>query len=59
MSNADVLYRLFTTILSRQGADPKTSWTAKLFAQGRNKNRAKGWRGSDGNEHRGADRRPR
>ena len=37
MSNADVLGRLFTTILSRQGADPATSWTAKLFAQGRNK----------------------
>lgn len=37
MSDADVLNRLFATILSRQGADPKTSWTAKLFAQGRNK----------------------
>ena len=37
MSDADVLNRLFTTILSRQGADPKTSWTAKLFSEGRNK----------------------
>ena len=37
MSNADILNRLFATILSRQGADPETSWTAKLFAQGRNK----------------------
>ncbi len=37
MSDADILNRLFATILSRQGADPETSWTAKLFAQGRNK----------------------
>jgi len=37
MSEAAVLDRLYTTILSRQGADPETSWTAKLFAQGRGK----------------------
>lgn len=37
MSDADVLERLFATIMSRQGADPETSWTAKLFSQGRNK----------------------
>lgn len=37
MSDADVLERLFATIISRQGADPETSWTAKLFSQGRNK----------------------
>ena len=37
MSDADILNRLFATILTRQGADPETSWTAKLFAQGRNK----------------------
>jgi len=37
MSDADVLDRLYATIMSRRGADPKASWTAKLFAQGRNK----------------------
>jgi len=37
MSNAEILDRLFATIMSRQGADPETSWTAKLFSQGRNK----------------------
>lgn len=35
MSNADILDRLFATIQSRRGADPATSWTAKLFHQGR------------------------
>jgi phosphoribosyl-ATP pyrophosphohydrolase len=35
MSTADVLDRLFATIESRRGADPTTSWTAKLFHQGR------------------------
>lgn len=28
------LSRLATTIASRRGADPETSWTAKLFAKG-------------------------
>ena len=28
------LDRLYTTIASRKGADPDTSWTAKLFAKG-------------------------
>lgn len=37
MSDADVLERLYATIESRRGADPETSWTAKLFAQGRPK----------------------
>lgn len=37
MSDTDILNRLFATIMSRQGADPATSWTAKLFSQGRNK----------------------
>lgn len=37
MSDANVLERLFSTIESRRGADPETSWTAKLFAQGRPK----------------------
>ena len=35
MSDIDVLNRLFATIESRKGADPDTSWTAKLFAKGR------------------------
>lgn len=35
MSDIEVLQRLFKTIESRKGADPETSWTAKLFAQGR------------------------
>lgn len=37
MSDADVLERLYVTIMSRRGADPSTSWTAKLFSQGRGK----------------------
>ncbi len=37
MSNAEILDRLYATIESRRGADPQTSWTAKLFAAGRNK----------------------
>ena len=37
MSDAQVLDRLFKTIESRKGADPDTSWTAKLFAEGRSK----------------------
>lgn len=28
------LDRLYTTIASRKGTDPDTSWTAKLFAKG-------------------------
>lgn len=31
---AEVLNRLFTTIQSRKGGDPATSYTAKLFAKG-------------------------
>ncbi len=31
----DTLSRLHTTILSRKGADPKSSYTASLFARGR------------------------
>jgi len=37
MSDAQILERLYATIESRKGADPDTSWTAKLFAQGRPK----------------------
>ncbi len=37
MSNEDVLFRLSETLASRRNADPKTSYTAKLFAKGRNK----------------------
>jgi len=37
MSDTQILDRLFATIESRKGADPDTSWTAKLFAQGRSK----------------------
>lgn len=37
MSDAQILERLFTTIESRRGADPSSSWTAKLFSQGRPK----------------------
>ncbi|PHS77390.1 MAG: phosphoribosyl-ATP diphosphatase [Rhodospirillaceae bacterium] len=37
MSDAQILDRLFATIESRKGADPETSWTAKLFAEGRSK----------------------
>lgn len=36
-TTVDVLTRLFETIVSRQGADPDTSYTAKLFSQGRTK----------------------
>ena len=32
--DARVLERLFAVIESRRGADPDTSWTAKLFARG-------------------------
>ncbi|MEQ8696974.1 MAG: phosphoribosyl-ATP diphosphatase [Bauldia litoralis] len=32
--DARVLERLFDVIESRRGADPETSWTAKLFARG-------------------------
>lgn len=32
-----VLTRLEATILSRQGADPESSWTAKLLAKGPDK----------------------
>ncbi|MBL4693416.1 MAG: phosphoribosyl-ATP diphosphatase [Magnetovibrio sp.] len=35
MSDAQILERLFATIESRKGGDVETSWTAKLFAQGR------------------------
>jgi phosphoribosyl-ATP pyrophosphohydrolase len=34
MTEAHPLDRLFETIRSRKGADPKTSYTAKLFSQG-------------------------
>lgn len=34
---AEVLDRLHTTILSRKGADPETSYTAKLFHRGTSK----------------------
>ena len=34
---SDVLDRLFSTIVSRKGADPETSYTAKLFSRGRGK----------------------
>lgn len=34
MSDVHPLDRLFAVILSRKGADPETSYTAKLFAQG-------------------------
>ena len=37
MSDEQVLARLYATIMSRRSADPETSWTAKLFAQGRAK----------------------
>lgn len=35
--DATVLDRLFKTIENRRGADPSTSYTAKLFAKGRHK----------------------
>lgn len=31
---SDVLHRLAATIQSRKGADPETSWTAKLLSKG-------------------------
>ncbi|OEJ64401.1 phosphoribosyl-ATP diphosphatase [Magnetovibrio blakemorei] len=33
--DARILHRLFETISSRKGADPETSYTAKLFSRGR------------------------
>jgi len=33
----DILNRLAATIASRKGADPETSWTAKLLAKGPSK----------------------
>lgn len=32
--SAETLFRLYATIAARKGADPDTSWTAKLFAKG-------------------------
>jgi len=37
MTDAKILERLFTTIENRKGMDPETSWTAKLFSEGRAK----------------------
>lgn len=37
MSDPAVLDRLFATIRSRQGADPASSYTAKLFSRGTGK----------------------
>ncbi len=34
---SNILDRLYRTILDRRGADPKSSYTAKLFAKGRAK----------------------
>ncbi len=34
MNDPKVLERLYVTIASRRGADPQTSYTAKLFARG-------------------------
>lgn len=34
MVSDDVLFRLSATLASRRGADPATSYTAKLFAKG-------------------------
>lgn len=33
----DAMQRLYSTVLSRKGADPSSSWTAKLFSKGRAK----------------------
>lgn len=33
-ATAEVLDRLYTTVLARKGADPESSYTAKLFARG-------------------------
>lgn len=35
--NAEVLDRLFATVQARKGADPETSYTAKLFSRGTTK----------------------
>ena len=37
MTDPHILDRLFATIDARKGADPETSYTAKLFAKGRGK----------------------
>ena len=37
MADADILERLFQVIESRKGADPDSSYTAKLFHKGRGK----------------------
>ncbi|HYD30240.1 MAG TPA: phosphoribosyl-ATP diphosphatase [Azospirillaceae bacterium] len=37
MADASTLDRLFETIRARKGADPATSYTAKLFSRGRAK----------------------
>jgi len=37
MADAKILDQLYATILTRKGADPKSSYTAKLFADGRAK----------------------
>ena len=34
MTDQDILARLEETLVSRRGADPSTSYTAKLFAKG-------------------------
>ena len=34
MSTHDILHRLSETLASRRNADPETSYTAKLFANG-------------------------
>lgn len=36
-SSATILEQLFETIAGRKGADPDTSYTAKLFSRGRGK----------------------
>lgn len=35
--DAHILERLYQTIVSRRGADPQSSYTARLFAKGRQK----------------------
>ena len=37
MADAETLDRLYKAILARRGADPETSYTAKLFYRGRAK----------------------
>ena len=34
LPSAEVLDRLFATVLARKGADPETSYTAKLYSRG-------------------------